>query len=150
MTTPVTDLLNGFAGMLAAAIPDFAWRPDGSSYLPDEIPIVKGTERAGISGAQVVLNWVNVSDDIAVPQGAGILQVAVIGAPNDQDSPTDFSYLIGQALHGATSLQFGQALIVQCLRNSSVPMPQDELTRSSVANHFACDVEWPPTINRPA
>lgn len=149
MTSPVTDLLNGFAAILAAADLGLTWRSDGSSYLPTEIPIVKGTERAATVGAQVVLNWVNLTDDVTIPEGSGYLQAAVIGAPNDASSPTDLSYGIGATLHGLNARQFGQAFLIQCLRTSSVPMPQDDLFRSAVANQFTCDVAWPDTAYRP-
>lgn len=149
MTSPVTDLLNGFSQILNDAGLGLTWRSDGTSYLDDEIPIVKVSDRAAIVGAQVVLNWINLTDDPTIPQGTGYLQAAVIGAPNDANSPTDLSYWIGATLHGLTAQQFGQAQLVSCLRSSSVPMPPDVLDRSSVANQFLCNVEWPPTDYRP-
>lgn len=146
MTSPVEDIVTGFAQLLAAAGVG-VWSPD-APYGPDDVAIVYGTERP-IDNQQVILNWTDLDQHPEITQGSGLLQVTVKGLPNDRGSTDALSYAAFTALHGLTSTPLGAVLIVDCLRRNSVPMGQDDKLRVERADHYDVDVEWPPTSHRP-
>jgi hypothetical protein len=145
--SPTRGLVEAVAVLLADAGIG-VWATGDTVYGPDDVAIVYGTERP-IENQQIILNWVDLDQHPEITQGAGMLQVATKGLPNDRGSTDDLSYAVFAVLHGLTTTPAGSAVIVQCLRRNSVPMGQDDKLRTERADQYDVDVEWPPTSNRP-
>ncbi len=110
--------------------------------------IFRGTERT-IDNPQIILNWVDTDQHPEITQGTGILQVAIKGVAGQPATVDDIGYAAFAVLHGLAEQPAGTAVIVQCLRRSSVPMGQDDKLRKERADQYDVDVEWPPTSHRP-
>jgi hypothetical protein len=143
----IVDFLNGIAGLLVANV-------SGVSFPDAATKPVNGAIMLKTMGATpdrlIVLNAMRSSSEPAIPISQYMLQVATRGVPN---SPTDVDMLadpICDYLDGLTNLTFNGIHLIQSLQTSSIPMGQDENIRNERVDKFYCDVDVPPTANRPA
>lgn len=148
--TATSDILTGVAQLIAGA-GIATWNPNGVYTLSQTGILMKiMADGAGVPDRVVVLNLVPLTDDISLPLGRSMLQVAGRGIRNQ---PLDVDALmdpIFDLLHGRTGDVFGTVTVVQMFRTSSVPMGEDALTRSERADKYFLDVAAAPTALRPA
>lgn len=142
------DILEGAAQLLADSEVGIH-RPDDEPYEDGDTAIVFGIMPESPDRC-IVLNWVSLTDDPAIPMGSGMIQAALRGNKNDALDISDLSSDVYRVFHGATALVWGSVYVDQILRRSSVPMGQDENQRLERADHYDLDVEYPPTLARPA
>ena len=140
------DLLTGIAGMIAdTGIGVF--NPSGV-YAGTDTGIIFKNMPAKPDRA-VVLTAVPLTDMTAIPVGKMLVQVRTRGLPNNPLDVDDLGDAIFDLLHGVTDKVMGSTHIIQCLRNSSVPMGVDTASRWERVDHFYIDLDYPPTVNRP-
>lgn len=146
MVSITNDLIGGFANLIAAA--------GIATFSPT------GTYTAGQTGIFfkivnptpdriVTLTAYQIDDDPTLPQSRFGVQVRCRGTqdPRDVDELGDSIFDI---MHGLTQRTFGSSTLIQCMRQSSITLGQDDLKRWDRADAYYCDVATPPTINRPA
>jgi hypothetical protein len=141
------DLLNGLAGMIAAA--GFGvFNPNGV-YASTDTGIIM-LIMPGSPDRVIVLNAVSQGDNITIPLGQVMVQVRVRGLPNNPLDALDLSDSIFAILHGTKDLTFGSVHVIQMNRKVNVPMGQDDVKRSEMVDQYYLDVDAPPTALRPA
>lgn len=97
----------------------------------------------------IVLNIVPLSDEVNIPLGRVILQIAARGARNN---PLDVDRILDPIfdfMQNRTNDIFGTTTVVQCLRMGAVPMGQDALVRTERADKYDVDLSLAPTVLRP-
>lgn len=144
------DILAGYAGVIAAAgIAKF--NPTGVYQLSDTAIVFKIlSDGATFPDRAIVLNLIPLTDDISIPQGRSMLQIVGRGVRNQ---PLDVDLLmdpIFDLLHGRRNDIFGQTVVDQIYRTSSIPMGEDAMVRTERADKYYLDVAYSPTANRPA
>lgn len=97
----------------------------------------------------IVLTAVPLTDMTMIPVGKMLVQVRTRGIPNDPLDTDDLGDAVFDLLQGLMNLTLGATHIIQCLRNSSVPMGQDSSKRWERVDHMYMDIDYPPTVNRP-
>lgn len=98
----------------------------------------------------IVLTAVPLTDMTMIPVGKVLVQVRTRGVPNDPLDVDDLGDAVFDLMQGLTNLSLGSTHIIQCLRNSSVPMGQDASKRWERVDHMYLDLDYPPTVNRPS
>ena len=141
------DLLNGVASLIVAGVPGTSFnlaavtQPSGIvlKTMPDSPDRV------------IVLNWIPMTDNITLPFGSGILQIATRGIRNNPLDVDDLADQIVDVLHGLKDVYLGTVHITQCNRSGgAIPMGQDALVRNERVDKFYIDLDVPPTALRPA
>lgn len=147
--TVTTDVLAGYAALIAGAGLG-VWNPSGVYAVTDLAIYVKTMpDGAGIPDRCVVLNLIPLTDEVNVPVGRSILQVAARGARNN---PLDVDTILDpifDLLQNRTNDIFGATTVVQCLRMGSVPMGEDANVRQERADKYNLDISYAPTVLRP-
>lgn len=146
------DLLDGLAQLIAAA--GIASDATTDVYTADETGIFLSLMPAGSEATPpgpdrcVVLTAYALSDQAGLPLGQITVQVRTRGTadPRDVNALSDDLY---QLLQGLTDRTFGSVHLIQMLRKSSIPMGQDSNRRWEQSQNYVCDVDLPPTVNRP-
>jgi hypothetical protein len=141
------DLLNGIAGMIVTA--GIGVLNTNGVYASTDTGIIM-LVMPGSPDRVIVLNAVSQGDNITIPLGQVMVQVRVRGLPNNPLDALDLSDSIFAVLHGATNLTFGSVHVIQMNRKVNVPMGQDDVKRSEIADQYYLDVDAPPTALRPA
>lgn len=145
-STAARDLLTGIAQMIADNGIG-AYRTAGA-YQPNETAIVFKAMPTSPDRA-IVLTAVPMTDAVFTPMGMTLVQARCRGLPGDPLDVDDLGDALFDLLHGLRDHTFGSVHIIQCLRNSSVPMGQDASKRWERVDHFYIDLDYPPTTNRP-
>jgi len=140
------DLLTGLAQMIADSGIG-VYRLTGS-YAADETAVVFKSMPSSPDRA-IVLTAVPMTDQVFIPMGMVLVQTRCRGVPGDPLDVDDLGDAVFDLLHGLTDQQFGAVHIIQCLRNSSVPMGQDSNRRWERIDHFYIDLDYAPTTHRP-
>lgn len=139
------DLLTGIAHMIAdTGIGIF--NPSGV-YASTDTGIIFKNMPAKPDRA-ITLTAVPLTDGVAVPMGKMLVQVRTRGLPNNPLDVDDLGDAIFDLLQNVTDVTMGSTHIIQCLRNSSVPMGVDPSLRWERVDHFYIDMDYPPTVNR--
>lgn len=147
---PVTsDVLTGIAQLIAGA-GIATWNSNGS-YTTNQTGILMKimADGTGVPDRLLVLNLVPLTDEISLPRGRVMVQIAGRGIRNN---PLDVDALMDPTcdlLHGRRGDVFGATTVMQMFRTSSVPMGEDSLVRSERADKYYLDLAVPPTANRP-
>jgi len=146
MATATRDLLVGFAQMLNDSGIG-VYNPSGV-YTPTQTGIVFKTVPQGPDRC-IILTVVPLIDSVEIPMGKTLLQVRTRGLPNQPLDVEDLGDACFDLLQNIKNLTMGSTHIIQCLRNSSVPMGQDNSKRWERVDHMYIDLDYPPTVNRP-
>lgn len=148
--TVTRDLLTGYAALIDGSGIG-VWNPSGVYRTTDTGIYVKTMpDGDAIPDRCVVLNVVPLTDDISMPVGRVMIQVAgrgVRGNPFDVDDILDPVFDLFQGRTGDT---FGTTTVDQIFRQSSVPMGQDSQARWTRADKYFADLAVAPTVLRPA
>lgn len=148
--TVTRDLLTGYAALIDGSGIG-VWNPSGVYRTTDTGIFVKTMPDGDtIPDRCVVLNVVPLTDDISMPVGRVMIQVAgrgVRGNPFDVDDILDPVFDLFQGRTGDT---FGTTTVDQIFRQSSVPMGQDAQARWTRADKYFADLAVAPTVLRPA
>lgn len=144
------DVLVGYANIIAAAgLATF--NPSGVYQVTDTALLFKIlSDGATFPDRAVVLNLIPLTDDISIPQGRSMLQVVGRGLRNQ---PVDVDRLmdpIFDLLQGRRNDIFGQTVVDQIYRTSSIPMGEDAMVRTERADKYYLDIAYAPTSLRPA
>lgn len=141
------DLLDGFAGALTAA-GVATYRTDGSAYLSSETAVTFSLLPQTPDRVLCLTDY-PVSDDPKLPMSIVGVQVRLRGIPS---SPRDIQSLrdaVYVAMQGLTDQVWGSVHMVQVLRQSSIPMGQDDTLRFEYAENYHVYLDLPVTPNRP-
>jgi len=139
------DLLDGIAQLIATA--GIATYSTTGTYTSGQtgifFKIVNSTP-----DRIVTLTAYQISDDPSVPLSKLGVQVRCRGLqdPRDVDELGDSIFTI---LHGLTNVMFGSVHVIQCFRQSSITLGQDDLKRWDRADSYYLDVDVPATVLRP-
>lgn len=148
--TVTRDLLTGYAALIDGSGIG-VWNPSGVYATTDTGIFVKTMPDGDtIPDRCVVLNVVPLTDDISMPVGRVMIQVAgrgVRGNPFDVDDILDPVF---DLIQGRTGDTFGTTTVDQIFRQSSVPMGQDAQARWTRADKYFADLAVAPTVLRPA
>lgn len=148
--TVTRDLLTGYAALIDGSGIG-VWNPSGVYRTTDTGIYVKTMPDGDtIPDRCVVLNVVPLTDDISMPVGRVMIQVAgrgVRGNPFDVDDILDPVF---DLIQGRTGDTFGTTTVDQIFRQSSVPMGQDAQARWTRADKYFADLAVAPTVLRPA
>lgn len=148
--TVTRDLLTGYAALIDGSGIG-VWNPSGVYRTTDTGIFVKTMPDGDtIPDRCVVLNVVPLTDDISMPVGRVMIQVAgrgVRGNPFDVDDILDPVF---DLIQGRTGDTFGTTTVDQIFRQSSVPMGQDAQARWTRADKYFADLAVAPTVLRPA
>lgn len=148
--TVTRDLLTGYAALIATA-GIAVWNPSGVYRTTDTGIYVKTMPDGDtIPDRCVVLNVVPLTDDISMPVGRVMIQVAGRGARGNPFDVDDILDPIFDLLQGRTGDTFGSTTVDQIFRQSSVPMGQDTQARWTRADKYFADLAVAPTVLRPA
>jgi hypothetical protein len=140
------DLLTGIAQMIEdTSIGVF--NPTGVYGATDTAIIFKNMPSK--PDRVITLTAVPLTDMTMIPVGKMLVQVRTRGLPNNPLDVDDLGDAIFDLLHGLTNVTMGSTHIIQCLRNSSVPMGVDNSQRFERVDHFYIDMDYPGTVNRP-
>lgn len=140
------DLLTGLAQMIAdTGIGVF--NPSGIYAATDTGIIFKNMPSK--PDRCIVLTMVPLTDMTTIPVGKVLVQVRTRGLPNNPLDVDDLGDAVFDLLQGVTDVTLGSAHIIQCLRNSSVPMGVDSAQRWERVDHMYVDMDYPPTPLRP-
>lgn len=140
------DLLTGLAQMIADSGIG-VYRLTGG-YQPNETAVVFKSMPSAPDRA-IVLTAVPMTDQVMIPMGMVLVQARFRGVAGDPLDVDDLGDAVFDLLHGLKDQTFGSVHIIQCLRNSSVPMGQDASRRWERIDHFYIDLDYAPTTNRP-
>lgn len=128
-----TDLLTGLAGHLDAHGIG-TYRADGGAYLAGETAIVFA-ELPQTPDRAIALSDYPVTDDPSLSDSVIGVQIRCRGLadPNDVKTIADGVF---DLLHGATAFNVGAVRVVEALRNSGVPLGQDENRRWETSENY--------------
>lgn len=141
------DLLTGMAQMIAdTGIGVF--NPSGVYAATDTAVIFKNMPAS--PDRVIVLTAVPLTDMTMSPMGKMLVQVKTRGIPNNPLDVDDLGDAVFDLLQNLTNITMGSTHIIQCLRNSSIPMGEDSANRWERIDHMYIDMDYPPTVNRPA
>lgn len=140
------DLLSGFAGMINDS--NIGVYKATGVYAANETGIVF-KNMPSTPHRVIVLTAVPLTDMTMIPVGKMLVQVRTRGLPNNPLDVDDLGDAIFDLMHGVTNVTMGSTHIIQCLRNSSVPMGVDSSQRWERVDHFYIDMDYPGTPNRP-
>lgn len=141
------DLLTGIAQMIADS--GIGVYRTAGAYASNETAVVFKSMPSSPDRA-IVLTAVPMTDQVFIPMGMVLVQARCRGVPGDPLDVDDLGDAVFDLLHGLKAMTLGSVHIIQCLRNSSVPMGQDSSRRSERIDHFYIDLDYAPTTNRPA
>lgn len=150
--TVTRDILTGYAGIIAAAGIG-TWSSDPSVVYPTTgTGIYAKTMPDGdtVPDRCIVLNVVPLTDDISMPVGRVMMQIAARGVRGDPFDVDDILDPVFDLLQGRTGDTFGATTVDQIFRQSSVPMGQDSQARWTRADKYFADLAVAPTVLRPA
>lgn len=142
------DLMVGLATLISTAGIGVVFHADGSVPSDGETPIYFKIMPAAPDRV-VVLNVIPLTDNISVPLGLVMVQVACRSLPNNPLDVDDLADSIFGVLQGLTDVWFGATHAVQAYRYTSIPMGQDEATRYERADTYHIDLDYPATVLRP-
>jgi hypothetical protein len=139
------DILDGAASLIAAA--SLATYSKTGTYTDGQTGIFFKIV-APLPDRIVTLTAYLVTDDPSLPMSRYGLQVRCRGLqdPRDVDELGDS---IATILNGLTNVMFGGVHVIQCLRQSSITLGQDDSKRWDRADGYFLDVDTPPTLLRP-
>ncbi|MER7070968.1 minor capsid protein [Terrabacter sp. NPDC000476] len=144
MSSYEQDLLEGLAQQLhddGVA----TYRPD-EPYLDEDTAITFGTMPDSPDRC-VTLTAYPLSD--APREAKSLLGVQVRSRAGSYLEANELNVAIFQSLHGLTGRQYDTCHLVQLLRNSSVPMGEDDSQRWEHSANFHADINPPTTALRP-
>jgi hypothetical protein len=147
MTTPERIISDNVSQMIAAA--GIGVISPTASYAATDVAIVPGSIPAAPDKA-IVITVVPLTDDITLPLGRVMVQVKIRGAAGDPFGASDLSSAVRDVLHGQKDLYWGPVHVIQMNRQIAVPNGQDASKRQEQFDQYYLDVDFPPTINRPA
>lgn len=148
--TTTRDLLTGYAQVIATAGIG-VWNPNGVYQLTDTGLYVKTMpDGDAIPDRCIVLNVIPLTDDVSIPAGRVLIQVAARGARGNPFDVDDILDPVFDLLQGRRSDVFGTTTVDQIFRSGSVPMGQDANARWTRADKYFADLDVNPTVNRPA
>jgi hypothetical protein len=141
-----TDLVQGTASKLATASL-VTYRSDGSAYLSTETAAVfslmpQGPDRCVVLTAYLAL------DQAVEPLSTIGLQLRFRG---NQGDPLDVNNLADsafQTLQALSGVQMGSVWVVQFLRQSMIPLGQDDSLRWERSDNYYVDINPPSTAYR--
>lgn len=140
------DLLTGIAQMIGTSGIG-VYNPSGVYAATDTGIIFKNMPAK--PDRAIVLTAVPLTDMTMIPVGKMLVQVRTRGLPNNPLDVDDLGDAVFDLLHGVTNTTMGSTHIIQCLRNSSVPMGVDGNQRWERVDHFYIDMDYPGTPLRP-
>lgn len=143
-----TDLLTGLATLISGAGIGVTYRPS-APYLASDTGVFFKTMPAAPDRV-VVLNAISMSDMVTVAVGRLLVQVACRGLRNNALDVDSLADSIAAQLHGRIDLTLGTAHVIQILRDSTIPMGQDDSDRQERVDKYWVDVDYPPTAYRPS
>jgi hypothetical protein len=144
--TVTNDILSGYANVIATAgLGTFS--PSGVYQTTDLAIYFK--VMPDTPDRCIVLNWIPLTDEVNIPLGRGMLQIAARGARNNPIDVDNILDPVFDLLQNRLGDSFGTTTIVQCLRLGSVPMGQDSLVRYERADKYDVDYAPAPTTLRP-
>lgn len=148
--TTTRDILTGYAALIAGAGIG-VWNPAGVYQTTDTGIFLKTMpDGTTVPDRCVVLNVIPLTDDIVMPQGRVLIQVAGRGARNNPLDVDDILDPIMNLFQGRTNDVFGSTTVIQLFRQGSVPMGADDLWRWTRADKYFADLGVAPTSLRPA
>lgn len=147
--TVTRDIFTGLVGMITTAglavfHPTTAYASTDTAIYPKTLP-----DGTGVPDKAIAINIVPFTDNVTLPAGLTMVQIVGRGARNDPLSVDDILDPIFDILHGATRLTWGQTGVIQILRNSSIPFPEDANHRTERVDKYYLDLDYPPTSLRP-
>jgi len=140
------DLLNGHATLIAGAGLG-VFNPSGVYASSDLAIFLKIMPDA--PDRCIVLNWIPLTDEVNIPEGSGLLQIAARSARNNPIDVDNILDPIFDLLQNKTGYTLGATTVDQCLRVGAVPMGQDSLVRFERADKYTLTVAQTPTTLRP-
>ncbi len=146
----LNDLLDGLAQMAqTAGIANYTppYSVSDTGIYMSQMPMGDEASNPGTDRA-VVFSAYALNDAVSLPMGQITVQVRTRGLedPFDVNVLDDQCY---QLYQGLTDRTFGSVHVIQMLRKSSLPMGQDSNRRWERSSNYVCDVDLPPTSNRP-
>jgi hypothetical protein len=140
------DILTGYSNLIASA--SLGVFKTSGVYLASDLGIYWKI-MPDAPDRVIVLNLIPLTDEVNMPLGRSILQIAARGARNKPIDVDDILDPIFDLLQNRTNDIFGATTVVQCLRMGSTPMGQDENVRFERADKYDLDLSQAPTALRP-
>lgn len=148
--TTTRDILTGYAALIAAAGIG-VWNPSGVYQTTDTGIYVKTMPDGDtIPDRCIVLNVIPLTDDVSIPFGRVMIQVAARGQRGDPFDVDDILDPVFDLMQGRIGDTFGDTSVAQVFRSGSVPMGQDSQSRWTRADKYFADLDVAPTVQRPA
>lgn len=127
-------LVSGLAARIAAAGAG-TYRPDGSAYRPDEVPITFGGLPA-TQGAAIALTPYDSVDDVGHDDRLVSVQVRMRSAGADVRPLWDIADQVFAALHNASDYELDGVAVAWSARSITAPLGPDESGRYEQADSY--------------
>lgn len=136
------DLLGGLAALIAETGVG-SWRPDGSAYAPEEVPIALGA-LPGTTGRGIALALYGSADDQVHADSVRMVQVRLRG-DSDIRTVDRMSDDLFDALHGRTRFTLAGVPVIEAHRQSTALLGRDDNGRWERTDNYYLQTHTPTT-----